>query len=166
MPPPISPDKRDAILTDIRAGEKSCRQIARDHKVSPSTVSDLAKDAGMPDAFARSQTKNATAAVVADSRARRAEISRKFLEKADQLLDRMDEQHRAFNFGGKDNTFAEEWLDRPPPAELRNLIVSAAVAFDKHLAGERHDAGGDASAVGGMLGRLLEDLTQRHGNGE
>lgn len=166
MPGPIPASKRTAIIADIRAGEKSCRQIASDHGVSPATVSGIAKDEGLNGAFERSATKRATAAKVADMRARRAEVSRKFLEKADELLDRMDARHLAFNFGGKDNTFAEEWLDRPPPAELRNLIVSAAVAFDKHLAADRHDAGGDASTVGGMLGQLLEVLTERHGSGE
>lgn len=138
MPKPISQPKRDAILTDIKAGEKSCRQIARDHGVSPGTVSGIAK--GVEGAFERSATKRATEAKVADNKAMRAEVSREFLTKARELLAMMNEPHLAHSFGGRDNVYREHELAKPPPAELRNLIVSAAVAFDKHLAADRHDS--------------------------
>lgn len=135
MPPPLPDNKRAAILADIQAGQKSRNQIARDHGVSAGAVTKLAP----PGSFDRSQVKRATEAKVADNKARRAEISRRFLDKAAELLDQMDQPHLVFNFGGKDNTYNERELDRPPTADLRNLIVSAATAFDKHLAADRHD---------------------------
>jgi transposase-like protein len=138
VPRPLPPDKRAAIVRDITTGGKSAGRIARDHGVAQSTVSRIAKQDGLD--FDRSQTKRATEAAVADNKARRAVISRKFLEKADELLDQMDQPHLVFNFGGKDNTYNERELDRPPTADLRNLIVSAATAFDKHLAADRHDS--------------------------
>jgi hypothetical protein len=137
VPPPLSDRKRRAILADIEAEADSCRGIAAKHGVSRTTVSDLAKKNGF--AFGRQQTKRATEAAVVDAKARRAEISRKFLEKADKLLDQMDRPHLVFNFGGKDNDYNERLLDAPPTADLRNLMTSAAIAFDKHMAADRHD---------------------------
>lgn len=135
MPRPLPPKKRAAIIADIEAGQKSRNQIARDHGVSVSSVTKLAP----PGSFDRSKTKHATEAAVIDAKARRAEISRKFLEKADRLLDQMDEPHIVFNIGGKDNVYTEHLMDAPPTADIRNLMTSAAIAFDKHMAADRHD---------------------------
>lgn len=134
--PPIDPAVRDAIIADFGT-DKARNAIARDHGVSPSTVTKVAQEVGHE--FDRAATKHATQAAVVDNKARRAEISRKFLEKADKLLDQMDQPHLVFNFGGKDNDYNERTLDKPPTADLRNLMTSAAIAFDKHMAADRHD---------------------------
>lgn len=144
MPPPLDPAKRQAILNDIKAGH-SRNRIARDHGVSGSTVSKLANTEGL--SFDRSQTKNATEAKKADNAALRAATSRRLLEKANEFLDQMDRPHLAFNFGGKDNTYAEKLLDRPPVGDLRNLMTAAAIAIDKHLAVEKHDNSGESHAA-------------------
>lgn len=137
--PPRTPDHvRAAILDDIRAGTKSCRAIAAHHGVSHSTVSSIAKAAGL-DAFDRSDTKKATEAAQADNAADRARIARRFLLKADELLDQMDLPHTVFNFGGKDNTFNSHTFEKPPTGDLRNLIVAAATAVDKHMKLDLHD---------------------------
>lgn len=139
MPPRLPDGQREAILADINAG-KARNRIARDHDVSPGTVSNIAKRAGVTDAFDRTQTKNATEAAVADNKALRASTSRRFLEEANALLDDLHKPHIVFNIGGKDNIYTEHLLDRAPTGDLRNLVVSAATAFDKHLAAERHDS--------------------------
>jgi transposase-like protein len=156
MPKPIPDDVRAAILEDIRAGEMGCRAIARDHDVDPATVSKIAKDAGIADAFQRGQTENATIARQADNAALRASTSRRFLDEANKLLDDLHQPCTVFNFGGKDNTYEEHELPEPPSAEKRNLIVAAATAFDKHLAADRHDGntGGDVTAARSLLGDL------------
>ncbi|MET7333289.1 winged helix-turn-helix domain-containing protein [Nonomuraea sp. NPDC005650] len=145
--PTISDQKRAEILDDIRAGEKSARQIARDHGVAQSTVSKLAKDAGIANAFDRSKTKNATEAARADNAALRASTSRRFLEECNRFLDDLHRPHTAWNFGGKDNTYNEKTFDEPPTGDKRNLIVAAATAIDKHLAVERHDNSGESQAA-------------------
>lgn len=137
MPRPTPPDKRAAIIRDVRSGEKSAGRIAREHGVAQSTVTRIAGQEGLT--FDRSKTKRATEAAVEDNKALRARTSRRFLDKANELLDQMDEPHLVFNFGGRDNTYNERELERPPTADLRNLIVSAATAFDKHMAADRHD---------------------------
>lgn len=159
MPKPLPDAKRRKILADVRAG-KSCGQTARDHGVSRSTVSKLAREAGLT--FERAQTKSATEAAVADNRALRAVTSRRFLSKCNQLLDQMDQPHLAFAFGGKDNTYNEHTLNRPPVDALRTLMTAAAVAFDKHLAADKHDAE-DAQSLN-SVDAWLDSLTSGAGH--
>lgn len=158
MPKPIPAAKRAAVLRDIKAGGPR-NLIARAHGVSPGTVTGIAKAEGLTGAFDRSQTKSATEAAVADNKARRAATSRRFLDKCNDLMDRMDRPHLAFAFGGKDNTYNEHQLPEPPVDALRSLMTAAAVAFDKHLAADRHDAedGGGASAVDAWLREMLSE---------
>ncbi len=162
MPSRIPDDKRAAILADIRAGLKSRNQIARDHGVSAGTVSNVAAQADVT--FDRSKTKSATAAAVADSRARREAIRARLLDKADTLLDLMDRPYKVFAFAGRDGDYREHERDRPPPSELRNLMVSAATALDKHMALDRHDSS-DPGEVASLLGALLGGLQAKHGDG-
>lgn len=158
MPPPLDPAKRAAILADIKAGAKSRNQIARDHKVSTGTVSNIAKEAGVTGAFDRAATKNATEAAIADNKALRAKVSRRFLDECNRFLDDLHKPHTVFNFGGKDNSYNERTFDEPPTADKRNLIISAATAFDKHLVAERHDADTGAAGARSVLGQLAAGL--------
>lgn len=140
MPPRIPDGKRAAILDDITAGNNSCRGIGRDHGVSDATVRKIAAEAGIVDAFSRAQTENATRAVVADNKARRAAMATRLLGEAEAFLDQMGQPYAVYAFGGRDNEYREHLRDRPPPAELRNLMVSAATAIDKHLVLDKHDS--------------------------
>jgi hypothetical protein len=36
-----------------------------------------------------------------------------------------------YSFGGRDNTYEEHKLDRPPVEVVRNAVTTAAIAFDK-----------------------------------
>jgi len=146
MPAQIPDEKRAAILADIKTGEKGRNQIAREHGVSQSTVSLIAQDAGLTSAFDRTTTKHATAAATADNKARRAAIASRLLTKASEFLDQIDAPHLVFNFGGKDNTYEERELDRPPTADMRNLMTCAAIALDKHVVLDKHD--GDQGVEG------------------
>lgn len=154
MPAPLAPEVRAAILRDLRTG-KTRNRIARDRGVSPSTVTKIAGEEGI--SFDRSLTKSATEAAAADARAIRAATSRRFLDEANRLLDQMHQPHTAFNFGGKDNTYSEHGFPEPPVDAKRTLITAAAIAYDKHLAQERHDAddGSGLSAVDAWLRGML-----------
>jgi hypothetical protein len=165
MGSPIPGDKRSAILADIEAGELACRAIARKHNVAPSTVTKIAKDAGITDAFGRSQTKDATAARKTDLAAQRAEVSALFLQRAREALQEMTEPHLVFSFGGRDNSYNEQLLDSPPTTDKRNLMTIAAIGMQRHLEVERHDTAAEADQVGSLLGQLLGTLQARHGDG-
>lgn len=144
--PRIPDDVRAAILDDIKAGQKSRNQIARDHHVGVGSVTNIAKHAGLTDAFDRSSTKNATEAARLDNAALRATTSRRLLEEANRFLDDLHRPHVAFNFGGKDNSYNEREMPEPPIADKRNLMTAAAIAIDKHLAVEKHDHSGESHA--------------------
>lgn len=139
MPTRLPDDKRDAIIADIHNGHGR-NAIARAHAVSPSTVTAIAREAGIDDAFDRAATKKATQATLDDNKARRAALARRMLDKANDLLDQMDQPHLVFNIGGKDNVYTEHTMPSPPTGDLRNLMVAAATAIDKHLVLERHDS--------------------------
>lgn len=158
MPPPIEPAKQQAILADVRAQTKSQRQIAREHGVSTTAVRKIAHEAGETNAFSRDRTKRATAARVADQRAQRAVTSQRFLDEANRLLDELHEPHMVFNIGGRDNVYTEHLLPEPPTADKRNLIVSAATAFDKHLKADLHDAETGAAGARSVLGQLAAEI--------
>lgn len=158
MPPPIPDTKRTAILEDIRTGEHSARAIAKRHGVAPTTVTSIAKDAGIEDAFGREQTENATRARLADLKALRTEVSEKFLTRANELLDQMGQPHLVHSFGGKDNIYNEALLDRAPTGDLRNLMTSAAVGIDKHLKILQADLGSGADSAASMLGGIADAL--------
>lgn len=164
MPPRIEDAKRSEILKDVKAGQKSRGQIARDHDVSTFTVSKVAKEAGITDAFNREQTENATRAAVADNRALRTELSRRMLEEAKRALDDMHGQYTVFSFGGKDNTYAEKTLPEPPTADKRNLMVIAATAVDKHIVIDRHDSGAGVDEAVSLLDRIMGGLKSKHGD--
>lgn len=140
MPPRIPDETRSAILADIQAGQKSRAQIGRDHGVSPQTVKNIADEHGIERPFSREQTKNATEARQADNAHERARLARRFLDEAHRALDAMRQPYTAFNFGGKDNTYAEREMPEPPTGDKRNLMVIAATAADKHMALDHHDS--------------------------
>jgi transposase-like protein len=157
MPPRIDDTARAAILADIQAGQKSCRGIARDHDVSDATVRKIAHENGITDAFTREQTKKATEARRADMAAERTQVSALFLRRSREALESMDKPHLVYSFGGRDNTYSEHVLDRPPTADMRNLMVVAGVGLQRHLDVEKHDSG-DNSAVHGLLDQIAESL--------
>lgn len=152
---PLSPETRAAILADIDRG-LGRNLIARTHNVAVGTVTAIAQAEGRTNAFDRSAKWKATEAARADNAALRATTSRRFLEEANKLLDQLHEPHLAFHFGGKDNTYAEALHDEPPVEAKRNLMVAAAVAFDKHLKADAHDAD-EGNAGGRALIKALSD---------
>jgi hypothetical protein len=116
----------------------NCRQISRELGRAPVTVSKYAKQLGL--SFDRTQTKQATAARVADLASARAETSARFLAEADRILSMMSQPRvRLSRIGGAHNTYTEAIAPGWPPAELRDLMNAAGIAFDRHLAQARQD---------------------------
>jgi transposase-like protein len=161
--PRIPDEKRAAILAEIKAGEKSRNQIARDHDVSVGSVTNIARAAGMTDAFDRSSVENATRAVVADNRSRRAALASALLDDADKLRARAWGKYEYYERG----QFGPELvsLDKPPLRDAKEAYVALGIALDKHVVLERHDAT-DPGVMGSLLGTLLDGLQAKHGTGD
>lgn len=159
----IPPEKRDAILTDARAGEKSLTQIAKDHSVGKSTVSKMVKDAGMADAFDRTQTEKATQAHAADARARRAKLALDLLDDVDRLRGRAWSKYEIV----MDSRAAgpqHVTLDLPPLPEVRAAYAAIGVAIDKHTRLDQYDTTDSAADAKSFLGDLAEafGVANRH----
>lgn len=154
MPAPIPDNVRAAILTDIQAGEKGCRAIARDHDVSDGTVRNIAEDAGILDAFTRVNTENATRARQSDLAARRAVIAEMLLDDIQALRDRAWQPYQVVTSSQHGAEITE--LPLPPLRDAQAAYTSIAVALDKHLALVRHDGdtGGDLDSARSLLGDL------------
>lgn len=88
----------------------------------------------------------------------RAEVSAKYLRKASELLDQMDEPHLVFSFGGKENTYNEAVPQRALPGDLRNLMTASAVAFDKHLKILAAQTDSGATTAASMLSGIADAL--------
>lgn len=137
MPSRIPDDTRAAIIADLNDENGSTHDIAQRHGVGQASVSRIAKAAGI--AVDRSKTKNATEAKAADNARDRVNLSARFLAEAHAALDDLHEEHTVFAFGGRENSYNEHTLPKPPTGDKRNLMIIAATAADKHMALERHD---------------------------
>jgi hypothetical protein len=152
MAAPITARKRSAILKAIKAGGSSRAQIARDHKVSGSTVSKIAKEAGIEAPFDRAHTKNATQARTVDMAARRAELAELLLGDAFKLRDRVWDKYQVVSFGPDGPEIA--YLNLPPAKDTQCLMASVGIAIDKHLVITKHDADPGTDSAKSMLADL------------
>lgn len=157
MPPRIPDTKRNAILRDIKTGTDSARTIAKRHGVSPSTVSAIAKKAGLEDAFiGRAQTERATRARQADLKARRARIQEQLLEDVERLRQRAWAPYTYYERTARE--LQRVTLDLPPLGEVRNAYTSLGIALDKVIALARLDATVGVDEARSLLGGLAEAL--------
>lgn len=163
MPPPLDEALRDAILADIRAGQKARNRIARDHDVSPSTVTKIAQDEGLTEAFDRSQTIHATRARNADSDARQAELRARLLETGHMLVGRIDRPVPIWGIGqdvdetgGRTARIVKDTIE-PGPKDWKDLMAAVASASSQAVAIQR--ASVDAEGTGQAAG-LLEKFEQ------
>lgn len=123
-----------ATLNEKRARElfdqgRGCNAIARDLGVDPATVSRWAKREGL--IFDRSQVESANAARTIDLAKARIELAQEMAATGLELLRSRGEPYLVYAFGGKDNTFNKEMLDRAPVEVIRNMVTTAGIAFDK-----------------------------------
>lgn len=153
---PVEPDVRARIIELVEAG-LSRNAVAREVKISPSTVSKVAAECDPPLVFDRSMSASAVAARQADAKARRAEIQDALIAKAEDFIASLDEQFLVFNFGGKDNTYEEKHLDRPPTGDILNLMRSTSLALKeaRDLRKDDDDEGvGEAESL--LMNLILE----------
>lgn len=163
MAPPITPDRRAAIAAAIRANldaepRRSRAAIAAEHGVAGSTVAAIAREHGIADPFDTTRTRRATQSAGDRRRARRSALADRMIAEAEQFLDQLHGPFLVFSFGGKENEYNEHTLDGPPTGDIRNLMTSAAIAVDKHLALDRHDATSGHEDTTGVLAQLSAEL--------
>ena len=108
--------------------EKGVAEAWRQTGVPKGTIASWARR-GKVHTVAPAKTREATEMLMAQTAELRERLRLKLLEKADDLLDRMDAEH--VEFKGKD---ADEVIyPIAPAAAVQNYATSAAILLDKHL---------------------------------
>ncbi len=156
VPARIPDEKRAAILTDIRAGALGCRAIGRKHEVSDATVRKLAADAGITDAFSRAQTENATRAVAADNRSRRAQIASELLDDVARFRKRAWSPYTYYERGTEGPELVT--LELPPLKDAKEAYVAIGISLQRHAELEKLDADRGDEQARSMLGDLADAI--------
>lgn len=158
MPAPIDDTVRAAIEQAIRdgAGQASCRGIAAAHGVSPGTVRNIARKAGLDGAFGREKTAAATKARQTDMAARRAALAEVMLGKAEHIAGRLDTAY-IIVVATKDDVFRET-LDEPPLREVKDGMAAVGAAVKAHMDLIRFDTKEATNPAAASLVDRLADM--------
>jgi len=130
--------------------------IAREVQVSGATVTKIAQALGLE--FNREDTAIAVRARQVDLDEVRERLARKFLVRAEESLDAIDEPVTIGQFGGSDNTWNERLLDSPTIEQRSILIKTAQAAAAKGIELLKVDAERGGIAARGMVVELMETL--------
>lgn len=142
----------------------SCRAIAEQLHVSPSTISRWAKQEGLK--FDRSKVEAAVKAHTIDLAAERLLLANEMMEAARVGLRELKGSFLVYSFGGKENDYNEHTLDKAPPSVRREMMSSAGIAFDKATKVVEKSTDGVAGAhslLDALMGRF-EAETPTDGN--
>lgn len=149
MPTKIDDQKRATILQAIRdrAGTCSRAALAREFEVSASTVGNIARDAGLVDAFARTKTAAATRARSTDLADRRARLAERMLDLAESIGKRLDSSYEVIVQTQHD--VFREMLGQPPLKEVKDGMAAVGTAVKAHMELIRFDTkdGGSSAAI-------------------
>lgn len=170
MPRPLPAQLKADILRDIRdtrdepdpARRLTRNQIARRRHVSASTVTRLAAENNLGDAFDRSKTVKATRARQFDAAAERAVLIERMYGVAGRLLDRVEAPYEMVLPGPEGAEFVTTKL--PPLRDAQSGMIAAGVAIDKAAKLEDRQGDGGVDAARSLLGSLFTGLQQAYGD--
>ncbi|HEY9372416.1 helix-turn-helix domain-containing protein [Streptomyces sp.] len=152
---PVTDEERETIRR-LHAEGHGRNEIARLTGRAQRTVSVIAAELGLT--FDTTMTEDATRARIAQLAALRAETALDLHIDAMKLTQQMWEPTVVYNFGGRDNIYAEQAVDEPPAVEKKNLMTAAGVALEKSLKLVPPKDDGGAAAAGSLVGNLLLGL--------
>ena len=158
MAAPVTDEERHHIEQLLNEGHPYAH-IERETGRGRSTISRIAQQIGHE--AGHSNLTRAHEARSAYSAERRAKIAARLTEEAEKLLDDLHGQYHAWNFGGRENTFAEEILDEPPVEAKRALIQSAREALRTVIEIDRHDNRADEGLA--AVDQWLRSITGSEG---
>lgn len=157
MSTPVTPDEHRAIIATLTETE-NVRETARIHGRGPSTISRIAKAEGIEPA-ARPRTKRARDAKRVDNASRRAALVSGLLDDAERLRSQLFAPTTVFNFGGKENTYAERVIPEPTFADKRHIAGAVRMLLTTAIDLERVDhQGEDFGAVDAWLRSIVGEV--------
>lgn len=160
MPPRLSDEVRAAILADITAGKLSRNAIAAKHGVSRGTVTKLAHTHVGGTAFDRTHADKGATARRFDARAARATLIEQLYGDAQRLRDRAWSPYTQIVAGPAGPELVTTKL--PPLRDQQAAYTAIAIALDKALALEKHDADDGATHGKTMINDLFAALGLAH----
>lgn len=148
----LTGEQRAAILADVRAGG-TCRGIARAHGVAPSTVTRIAAEGGITDAFERSITQKGARAAAFDAAAARAQLHDDLLRDAQRFRARAWSSYEQVLTGPEGPSVVVTNL--PPLRDQQAAYTAIAIAIDKADKLAAKDDASGATAVDSWLAHML-----------
>lgn len=155
---PITDADRDRLFA-LHSDGLSRNQIAKEMGRGPSTVSKLAKEAGL--SFESHRTAEAVEARVADARAKRAALAVKLLDDAELLRQRLHNRYTVWRIGSEGDLYTGT-LELPDARDQRDLMVAAGTAIDKSLRLDEYDADTGIAGAKSMLDALAAGLGEAY----
>lgn len=146
----------DETLRAAHGAGKSLHAIAKEMGRGKGTISVKAAKLGLT--WDRAQVGEAVHAKVMDAKARRAVLKDHLLEDAARLRTQLFAEAVVFNFGGKDNTYEQRTLDKPPFADQLKIMQATSTAVATYERLERLDDDAGATDGRSMLERLAARL--------
>ena len=146
-------------LRELHATGMALHSIAKEMGRSKDTVSRYARKLGL--GWDREKTAKAAQAVHLDNRAMRVLIEQKLLAQTLTELEALNAEARVYSFGGAENVYREEWLERPPPSDRRSIAQTVATMTTAANRLHELNSAREADGVKATLTRLREALTDR-----
>lgn len=152
---PVTADELEEIRR-LHAEGHGRNEISRRTGRSLRTISVQAAKLGL--AFDRTATEEATRARMADLAEKRTILAEALTDDALKLTAAMWQPSVIYNFGGKENTYAEEHVPEPPADAKRALMTAAGQAIDRSLRLVPPADDGGAEAARSMVGQLMTGI--------
>ncbi|MFS4105115.1 helix-turn-helix domain-containing protein [Streptomyces sp. PD-S100-1] len=161
---PVTDQERERVR-ELHAEGKGRNEIANELGRSGRTISKIAASFDPPLSFARAaEVRAATEIRQADLADRRAALAQRLQDVAERELEKVNQPHTYFDWGGKEHDFDTYDAPEPTPADKRALMGVVATAIDRSLKLAPPKEEGGADQVGSLLTNLFDQLRARHGD--
>ncbi|MBK3631574.1 helix-turn-helix domain-containing protein [Streptomyces sp. MBT97] len=128
---PVTDAERKRVR-ELHAEGKGRNEIAEILGRGGRTISSIAKSLGL--SFSRAaEVRQATEIRQADLADRRAALAQRLQDVAERELEKVNQPHTYFDWGGKDHDFDTYDAPEPTPADKRALLGVVATAIDRSL---------------------------------
>lgn len=151
-------DADEEVLKRLYAQGRSAHSIAQELGRSKGTISHYSKLLGL--SWDRERSAAASSANHLDAKSRRALLRLNLLADVERLRQQVWQPAIVYNFGGKDNTYEERTLDRPPVQDQLKLMQSVSTGVSTIERLEKMDADEGIEAVVGMLDNIAAAITK------
>ncbi|MGW3442187.1 helix-turn-helix domain-containing protein [Streptomyces sp. NPDC001076] len=128
---PVTDEERQRVR-ELHAAGKGRNEIATELGRSGRTISEIAKGLGL--SFSRaSEVRQATEIRQADLADRRAALAQRLQDVAERELEKVNQPHLYWDWGGKEHDFDTYEASEPTPTDKRALLGVVATAIDRSL---------------------------------